>query len=362
MSFKVLITLGIALMLLIVLAFSGVYYAPLYAYIIICAAIIGIAAYFLAYKLYLNAALKNENHRRMPSLYQVVIVILGVAGVAGLINMSSQISDLQNQVSSLNYNIYRLQIDMESLYGQLSEWQEQQESLVSSIDWDYGPYDAEHQTADIIFMVVPKSVTDQPEITLSFGGTQINLTENSAGIYTGRLSLDIFRNIEDEAILTIEQDGVKQTQAINDLYINEIWRYYLPYIYINASAVIDDTEDGETKTWDVSVGCAPSEYDSSYTVETFHMITVLNGTVISDEDLLTKPAEGSLGEGLSIEFQKQQTYKYTDDLQIYVEAKDRNGLTYRQLLYRWEEEMEYIYMNMPDIFDDDGKQLLKNAF
>lgn len=46
----------------------------------------------------------------------------------------------------------------------------------------------------------------------------------------------------------------------------------------------------------------------------------------------------------------------------HIEATDRNGLTYKEVLYKWYDETECIYMDSPDIFDADGKQLIKNAF
>lgn len=355
---------GVGLALLIILGCWMLMGAPLYIYIIAGVAVIGVVVYFLVYKLYLNAALNNENHRRVriPSLYQVVIVILVAAGVASMIYMSAKITDLENQVASLDSAIFRLQQNMQSMYAGLIDMQEQQESLISSIDWNYGPYDAEHQTADILITVVPKTVTDQAKLTLSFDGVQADLTENGAGIYTGTFSLGIFSEMDDAPVLTIDQDGMKQSQVINDLYISSIWSYYLPNIDVQLYSEIDETAAGETKTWNGSVSCYSSEYDSAYTIETLHMITVLNDRVISDEDLLAKPAEGSLQNGLSIELKKRESYKKTDNLLIYIEATDGKGLTYRQMVYKWYEESEWIYKDIPEIFDADGNQLLKNAF
>lgn len=205
-------------------------------------------------------------------------------------------------------------------------------------------------------------MTDQAKLTLSFDGVQADLTENGAGIYTGTLSLGIFSEVDDALVLTIEQDGMKKSQVINDLHIISIWSYYLPNIDVQLYSEIDETADGETKTWNGSVSCYSSEYDSAYTIETLHIITVLNDKVISDEDLLSKPAEGSLQSGLSIEFEKQETYKKTDNLLIYIEAKDCKGLIYKVSVYKWYDESEWEYMDRPDIFDANGNQLLENAF
>lgn len=364
MLLKILITITVVLICLPALTLFGWFYVPVYVYIILCAADIGILGYFFVYKWYVNAALKGERkgRLRMPSIYQVIIVILTAAGVAGLISMSAKITELEDQVSNLAYRVSSLNQDINRMYTELLDRQEQMESLVNSIDWKYGAYDAGHQTADIIFAVVPKNVSNQAELTLSLGGAQTTLTEDGTGAYTGTISVSIFEDMGDAAILTIEQDGVKRTEVIDDLYISSIWNYYLPGIGINLFSEIDETKDGETKTWNVSVECRPSEYDSSYTMQAVRMITVLNDEVISEEDLLAKPAQGSLQEGLSIEFEKQETYKKTDNLLIYIEATDRNGLTYKEVLYKWYDETECIYMDSPDIFDADGKQLIKNAF
>lgn len=358
--------LSVFLYIIAIILFLVIYrmlWGSLLAYVIFFLLIAGVTGYVFVYKRHLNAALNGEQRkrRRMPPLYQVAVVILAVICAVAMLHMSAQITALNNQVANLTNSVNMLQQDVQSMYADLSYRLEQQGSLVSSIACDYGDYDAERQTAELIFAVVPKSVSDQMQVTLSVGGAQTALTQSGAGIYTGTLSVGIFED-GGTAILTLEEDGVKQTQAIDSLNVGALWEYYLPGICAECHETDEKEKDGAwTRTWDVDVSCYPAEYGGG-TFETLRLITLLNDAVIGDEDLLSRPAEGNLSEGLSIEFEMEQTYKDTDSLLIYVEATDAQGLIYRVVLYEWADKMEAGSLEAADIYDADGNHLLSYDF
>lgn len=155
---------------------------------------------------------KNEKTtRKVDYIQDIAVCIMALALIITNVNLSnanSEISQLSQQLLYLN-EVYD-EDDEAEVNSFLKEW-----------DYDISGLDEEKLNYTLDFWCVPKSFTNETEITLNLTtdeGISYNqvLTEND-GVYAGRLELPIC-NIE--KILVLQNDGGTQQTEMLDVFLD----------------------------------------------------------------------------------------------------------------------------------------------
>lgn len=329
--------------------------------IIIIVIVLGLVIYYAVYKRHINKALHEENKpaRRMPSMSNTALVIVLAVWLACMISLFGQMSNLYDNINSLSSQVGSLRRELWSVYDEMNEKIQQANSIITSANYSYGPYDKETHSAEIAITVIPKTVPADAVLTMKIGDDTVSLEETFAGVFSGTVIADVCKFYEDYGILTIESDGFKQTAQVEEIDLNGLWEYYLPDMTVDFYGCEGEyTKNKLTLEGNGEIVYWPAENHGSYQFTDIHMITTVNGTVVSDEDMLKKSVSRE-GDAKEIDFELKKSYemKESDKLVIYIEAKDSAGYTYRYKLYSWTECNNEYFEDTGRIFDQDGKQI-----
>ncbi len=322
----------------------------------------GIAIYYYVYKRKLNQALQGNSGkgRKMPALPQVTQGIMAVCAVGSIIFMACEINSLNQEISYMREEVFGLNNSIQSMYGQFSSLLEEQNSLISSLDWDYGEYDFDTHEANIRVNVVPKQSSEDLLLVISVGDRKAALKPSGSGTYSGAIKLDIFSEYE-TPILSFTQGGVTQNEMLDEMYMNNLWDFYLPYASL-AGNTIDCEErdkDGNVFTRQIfNIEFHPSRALDDYFLNEAWLVTVVNGQVTERQDV-QNIASVDFANGFTLELEKELTYGEADVVEIYLEAVDNRGITYESSIFKWEDGAYYAFLGIPSVIDENGNVLLE---
>lgn len=273
--------------------------------------------------------------------FQTIMIVLLVIGLLfcfyKIDNLEAKIGSLEN---SMNNQYHSLMTNVENIYDNVDEKLEQQASLLSGVEYEYGELNTDWHTVDIKISVVPKVITDDMSICVRCGAAEAELTryENE---YIGLIPVDLF-NEEEKILLTITTADGQQTEYLQNIYIDCLWTGYLPSLYycdISGSATF--TEGKYTLNAALDINCSPVEDTPDVTFTNFVLVTELNGAEIGREDISEDVLNYEAyphGVYFRDEYKKEYEASEGDELAIYLEATDSMGYVHQRLVHYWKEQ------------------------
>ena len=299
---------------------------------------------------------------------QVYIVILTIALCVCIFKIKALESSLSRLDYLLNNQHDRIMSEVESIYDNVDKMLKQEASLLAGVEYEYGELDPETKKVDIQLNLIPKQISEEMTIKVSFDDTTVDLTRNGNS-FEGLVPVGLF--VEDEhPLMTIVTPEGEQTQYLEDVFITHMFPQYIPTFYhcdISGEMTFHSTGqyviDGT-----LNINCSPSEETPNANFVRYTLITALNGQEIEREDI-TQDVLGfeTYPDGVYFRDGYQKTYdvKQGDELIIYLEAEDSLGYIHRCMLHIWKQQngavAESTYAGEV-IYDSEGNALYGKQF
>ncbi len=148
------------------------------------------------------------------SLMAVVICVMAL-GIVKINMLNTQIEYLQSNYSSVQSQYYALQ----SQINNLSSTNQSESEVFSNIEIDFGTFDLDNNTVEVVFDLSLRQFTDQTEISVAINnGNEIvrgNLEVENGIISGGKIVVPLSNNFDITA--TISDNGNKQNEILPSL-------------------------------------------------------------------------------------------------------------------------------------------------
>ena len=232
---------------------------------------------------------------------------------------------------------------------------QEEASLLSGVEAEYGEINLEDHTIDVTVKLVPKLISEDMKISVSINGRNADLTKTGSA-FTGTIPVDIY-NKDELMFMSIETEAGIQTQYLSEIQVVHLWDTRIPSLYYcDLSGTGTFGEGKYSLTGELDINCSPVEQTPNVSFEKFVLVTELNGKEINREDIsqdVLNYQNYPHGVYFRHDYQMECEAVEGDDLSIYLEATDSLGYLHRMLIHHWKEQngamaeavdaSEYIY-------------------
>ncbi|MBQ7922211.1 MAG: hypothetical protein IJ325_06505 [Clostridia bacterium] len=245
-------------------------------------------------------------------------------------NQANEIEQLNNRINNLNSEINMVRGNVSSIYDNVDEQLKKQASLLTSTEHTLGNLDADKHTIDVEIKVVPKTVTDNMEMSVKIGDTVADF-RRSGNEFTAVIPVAMFLEYETRPMLYIETDTGTQTEVLEDIRIEYLYDRFLPTLHAYIPSHVDFTNGKVKINSHLEVSVKPTEYSGSVSFTKYELVTTVNDTEIEREDITAMIENGNY-DG---QFSKTITAGQGDKVVIYVQAIDSLGYIHKTVAYSW---------------------------
>lgn len=296
---------------------------------------------------------------------RLINIILVVALIVGFVQFKDFKTETENRFNNLSHQYKNLNDSINSIYNNVDEKLEEQASLITYFNYEYGELDAENRLVPVSVKITPKTLTDKTVITLDFGSEKVQLKRGDGGEFTADFNAPLFPDTESEVVKLLIKDGnTTQTQEL-DWYISSLHSNYLPEMM--AGFTFDKTsfseEKGLTVKGDVMFMGDIEESDGK-AFSDLKLIYMLNDKIVEEVEIPETFFESAVSD-----IDVQKTYpdaKADDTFTLYVEGVDEYGFVHRitvkeTVCISGEETSEESLGNYETILDKNGNVLYEGG-
>ena len=262
---------------------------------------------------------------------RIVIIILSLALIYSFVQFSNFKSETENRFNNLSHQYNNLNSTINSIYNNVDEKLEQQASLITFFDFQYGELDSENLKVPVSVKIIPKTATASTKLTLDFGSRTVDMKKGENMEYTAEFKSDLFLGESDETVKLIIREGNTYQSEELDWYKSSLHSNYLPEIM--AGFTFDKTSFSEEKglTVDGDVMFMSDLYESNGTAfSDLKLVYTINGNIVEKQEIPETVFETAVDD---IDIYK--TYpdaKAEDTFILYIEGADEYGLLHRVTL------------------------------
>ena len=295
------------------------------------------------------------NETKKNTGLKIIVAILTFALVACFIwvyTLTNEINRLSNAMYSQHQTLMN---QVESIYNNVENMLQEEASLLSGVEAEYGEINLEDHTIDVTVKLVPKLISEDMKISISINGRNADLTK-SGSVFTGTIPVDIY-NMGELMLMSIETATGTQTQYLSEIQVEYLWSERIPSLYYcDVSGQGSFTEGKYSFDGHIDINCSPTDQTPDVRFEKFVLVTERNGTEIDREDITDDVMNYEAyphGVYWRDEYKMECEAKEGDDVRIYLEATDSLGYLHRMLIHHWKEQngamaeavdaSEYIY-------------------
>ena len=280
----------------------------------------------------------------------IILVCLIIFCLVKISNLSNEISNLHTTISSYQNQVWSLNNDINSIYNNVDKLLKKEASLLSSVDYSFGELNTEMHTVPVTLRLVPKTLTDDMQLSVKVYGESIAL-ERSGNEFSATLPVNIFVDDDEFPILNIVSGEITKTESLEDVDLSMLFTHYLPNTYAHIESA-DSFKNGKlsidgTLMFDEK----PASVNDNVTITKMELITVKNGQEIDRKDITGNITDHSLHLPVNVRYAAE----YGDEFCVYILAEDSLGYTHKALAYYWNDINEHTHNSVTAI--DDGVQI-----
>ena len=259
---------------------------------------------------------------------RIINIILVVALIVGFVQFKDFKTETENRLNSLSNQIQRVSDDIQSIYGNVDKMLEEEASLVTSFNYEYGKLDAEKRLVPVSVKITPKTLTDKTVLTLDFGSEKVELNRGDGGAFIADFNAPLFPDTDSEVVKLLIKDGnTTQTQEL-DWYVSSLYEEFLPQFM--AGFVFDHTtfseEKGLTVKGDVMFMGDIEESDGKAFTD-LKLVYMINDKIVDEQEIPETAFETAVDD-----IDVYKTYpdaKEGDIFTLRVEGVDEYGFIHR---------------------------------
>ncbi len=276
-----------------------------------------------------------KHHKHLSILCLVVAVIVLFA------KNNSLKSDIEMLQNSLSNESSRLETQISSIYSNVENQLKKQASLLSDVTYETGELDINIRTVDVLISVLPKELTENMTVEISFDGKTSIANRNTGGKFTAVFSAGLFVDHNTYPLLTIKSGDITRTEYLETVHISNLWVDYLPTIikgdFDRCSATLDD--NGVTVNGNLQFDFSLAKTNHNVKFINYSVIAEADGKEIARKDL-TKEIENNLSENafegnVTIPFKETYNIAESDNVSLYFSAEDSLGYIHHTLAFSW---------------------------
>lgn len=187
--------------------------------LILAALALGVLVYYICYKASINRKLRGEEsgaHVPMASMESVWKVVAVIAVFVMYSSLNSKIMNLQQEQQNTTNRLYDEIMELRYELEEMQETAKKEASMISEVFYDFGEVNPTEHTAEIFFSVVPKSYSEETEVSMVFRGEKLALMNNGRGLFTGSTIVPIFEDFYEKCMINITEGDVTKTEVWED--------------------------------------------------------------------------------------------------------------------------------------------------
>lgn len=261
---------------------------------------------------------------------RIVIIILSVALIYCFIQFKDFKAETESRFNNLSHQYNNLNSTIDSIYNNVDKKLEEQASLITYFDFQYGELDSKNLKVPVSVKIIPKTATASTKLTLDFGSRTVEMKKGENMEYTADFKSDLFLGEGDEMVNLIISEGNTTKSEELDWYISSLHDHFLPNIF--ASFIFDHTEfktekglyvDGDVMFhWDTEAEKIP--------FNDLKLVYKLNGEILEESEIPETVFDSAVD---TVDVKK--TYpdaKEGDTFEVYLEGTDEYGFVHRTML------------------------------
>lgn len=271
----------------------------------------------------------------------ILILVLVIALTVAFAKINALESDIRLLQRDLSNNVSDLETRVNSIYENVDTFLKQEASLLSGVEYQYGALDPDTQKVDILLKIIPKELTDDMLLRVSYEDT-VSPLERKGNAFEGSIPVSLFAK-EEQLLLTIVTEAGEQTEYLQQVHIAELFPLYVPRFHRNALSGKTTYHPGGkyeiNGTLDLAFTNADKNADARFV--SFALITERNGEEIEREDIteaVLNSGTYSYGAWTLDGYQKTYDVMQGDELALYVQAEDSLGYIHRSMIHFWKQQ------------------------
>lgn len=258
---------------------------------------------------------------------RIINIILVIALIVGFVQFKNFKEDTENRFNNLSHQYNNLNNSINSIYNNVDEKLEEQASLITYFNYEYGELDSENLKVPISVKIIPKTVTEYTSLTLDFGNRTVDMKRGDKMEFTADFDSDLFLGEGAGNVNLIIKEGKTAYTEELEWYIDSLHTQYLPQLM--AGFIFDDsthTEDkGLTIKGDVMFMGDIEEEMKNFT--DLKLVYKINQKIVEEQEIPTSAFSTAVD---TIDVNKTYPDVRTGDtFTLYVEATDKYGFVHR---------------------------------
>ena len=258
---------------------------------------------------------------------RIINIVLVIALIVGFVQFKDFKTETENRFNNLSHQYNNLNNNINSIYNNVDEKLEEQASLITYFDFQYGELDSKNLKVPVSVKIIPKTATASTKLTLDFGSRTVDMKKGENMEYTADFESDLFLGESGGMVNLIIREGNTTQSEELEWYISSLHSNYLPELM--AGFIFDEstyTEDkGLTIKGDVMFMGDIEEEMKNFT--DLKLVYKINQKIVEEQEI---PASAFSTSVDTIDVNK--TYpdvKTGDTFTIYVEGVDKYGFIHR---------------------------------
>ncbi len=292
----------------------------------------------------------------IPYIFLIVLTIV-------LIVLTFRVKRLEDDLRVYKVNVSSklddIRMDISLIYKNVEDRMKKDASLFSNVKYIVGQ-PTQSGTVPVAFEILPKTLTDDMEMTLTVGDSAVIL-RRIGDTFNGTIDVSLFDDSNKPLVTVIS--SAKKTEYLEDVNLSHIYRKLLPELSAEMAGGSTYSHNLKKLSVDHTFTLNNSHPDSDVSFVKYTLIEEINGKELSRQDITQKliSANGSYFE----EYKKSYDVNVGDTLVIFVEAEDSLGYIHKTVAYHWQQNdsgaTADVYYHGEAILDKEGNLLVDNG-
>ncbi len=260
-----------------------------------------------------------------------VIIVLAVALIVGFMQFNEFRNETENRYNNLSNQLQRVSDNINEIYNNVDRQLEEQASLITYFDFQYGEIDEENLKVPVSVKIIPKTATASTKLTLDFGTRTVEMKKGDNMEYTADFKSDLFLGESDGMVkLIIREGNISQSEEL-DWYISSLHGHFLPNLIANF--IFDNsvrTDDNNYKVDGDVMFNFDVEEDKELPFKNMKVVYMHNDNVLEESVV-----PDSVFDTAVTTFSLNKTFpdvKEGDAFTIYLEGEDKYGFIHKNVI------------------------------
>lgn len=284
---------------------------------------------------------------------KVITVLLCVAVAVCGYSIYKLNERIDNTSANFNSRITQLQNEIQSIYTNVDQMLEEQTSIISSENFEFGKMNLENHTVELIFTVTPKEYSSEKTKAEIYINSQSYPMTHSNGSFSVIVPIPLFEESKTEKIVFMEDDIIRTQESVQHI-LPKI--EYLPDMSVSFVGSYGNKAKNKTYIEEVNGNLDICVYGNTDGLEitSLDFVEVVDGVEVSRKPISSfenahpikesgfgwesVPAVPDMSGGnadldYSVSLVKNFEIPFGKNMTVYVEMKDNKGLVYRSKLF-----------------------------